>query len=107
MYPIHPSATEIDGVTCYPRFDALPEPVSAAVVVVPAAQGVAVVQDAAKAGIRKIWLQQGAESPDVLEACREIGIEPISGECILMFSDPRGFHRFHRWVRKIAGSLPS
>lgn len=106
VYPIHPSATQIDGITCYPGFDALPEPVAAAVIVVPPAQGAAVVRDAAQAGIRSLWLQQGADSPEVLEACRQAGIDAIAGECILMFSEPKGVHRLHRWVRRVAGGLP-
>jgi uncharacterized protein len=106
VYPVHPTAAQIEGVTCYPDFASLPEPVTAAVVVVPPAQGVAVVHDAAKAGVSKIWLQQGAESAEVLQACHEAGIEPIAGECILMFSEAGGIHGFHRWIRGVFGSLP-
>jgi hypothetical protein len=33
-------------------------------------------------------------------------IEPVAGECILMFTDPGGMHRFHRWIWNVLGKLP-
>lgn len=68
VYPIHPSATVIDGVQCYADFADLPEPVGGFLVVVPSRNGIDAIGAAATAGIRRVWLQQGAESPDVLKA---------------------------------------
>jgi predicted CoA-binding protein len=48
-----------------------------------------------------VWLQQGAESPDVIAASRELGLDVVAGECILMFAKPAGFHRAHRWVHDL------
>lgn len=31
---------------------------------------------------------------------------PVHGECILMFADPKGIHRFHHWLRGLLGKLP-
>jgi uncharacterized protein len=104
--PVNPQATAIDGQPCYRSLRDLPEPVGAALVVTPPAASGQVVQDAVAAGIRHIWLQQGAVSPDALQICREQGIEPVAGECILMFADPGGLHKFHRWVWNVLGKLP-
>ncbi len=101
VYPIHPVADEIDGSRCYHRFADLPEPVRGAVVVVPPFQAVDVVRQAAAAGVKQIWLQQGAESPVVVDTCRENGVEVVSGECILMFAHPTGIHKFHGWLRSV------
>jgi hypothetical protein len=61
----------------------------------------------AAAGVRQIWFHQGAESPAALEACRELGLDAVHGECILMFAGPVGsVHKFHRWVLKLVGRLP-
>lgn len=105
VYPLHPQAGSIDGVRCYRHFSELPEPVGAAVVVVPPAQAMDVVRDAAAAGIRQVWLQQGAESPVVLAACKELAIEAIAGECVLMFAHPTGFHKVHRWFSDLRRSF--
>jgi predicted CoA-binding protein len=107
VYPIHPSAGSIRGVRCYSNFADLPEPVEAAVVVVPPAQAVRVVRDAASAGIRLVWLQQGSESPEVLHECRESGLDVISGECVLMFAHPSSYHKVHRWVWGLLDKLPA
>jgi predicted CoA-binding protein len=106
VYPVHPGVEEIDGFHCYPSFEALPEHVNAVLVVVPPAEAVKVVRDAAKAGIHQVWLQQGAESEDVLAACRTLNLSVVSGECILMFAKPASFHRLHGWIRRVLGHRP-
>jgi uncharacterized protein len=107
VYPVHPGATTIDGLRCYSRLEDLPEPVGAVLVVVPPSEAAQVVRDAARTGIRRVWLQQGAESPEVLAMCREVGIDVVSGECVLMFAHPTGFHKAHRWLRNLVGRVPA
>jgi uncharacterized protein len=106
VYPVHPSASAIDGVACVRRFADLPERVDAALIVVPPREALGVVRDAAAAGIHYVWLQQGAESPEVLELCRVLRITVVSGECILMFAAPTSFHRLHRTLWRLLGKLP-
>jgi len=108
VFAVHPSAEAIAGHACYRSLARLPEPVGGLVTVVPPAQTEAVVRDAAAAGIRRVWMQQGSESPAALEFCAANGIMAVPGECILMFlSQAAGFHRFHRWLRGAFGHLPS
>ncbi len=107
VYPIHPSAESIEGVQSYRHFSDLPEHVEAVLVIVPPAKAGDVVREAAHAGIHRVWLQQGASSPDVLAVCREVGVEAIAGECILMFANPTSFHKVHRWAWKLLGKMPS
>ena len=107
VYPIHPFMDTVEGIRCYRRFTDLPEPVKAALIVVPPSQGAQVVREAADAGITRVWLQQGAESAAVLQACKETGIDPIFGECVLMFSHPAGVHKLHHWVRRVFHRLPA
>lgn len=101
VYPIHPSASSIDDVRCQARLADLPERVDAVLVVVPAAQAIDVVREAAAAGIHHVWLQQGAESPEVLRICHELALDVVSGECILMFARPVGVHKAHAFMRRI------
>ena len=107
VYPIHPIADTIDGHQCYQRFADLPEHVDAVLIVVPPEEAAIVVKEAAAAGIHHVWLQQGAESPQVIAACRDAGIDTVAGECVLMFAKPTGFHKVHRWARKLTGKLPA
>lgn len=105
VYPIHPTAREINGVKCHASLADVPEPFGAALVVVPPAPAVDVVRMLAAAGIKKVWLQQGAESPAALQVARELGVDAVSGECVLMYARPTGIHTAHRWVWKVLGKL--
>jgi uncharacterized protein len=106
-YAINPAVTNIDDERCYRGFDDLPELVSAALVVVPRDEAVKVVATAATAGVRHIWLQQGAESPNAIRLAATLGLNVVAGECILMFARPSGFHAAHRWIRRITHRLPA
>jgi len=74
----------------------LPEAVDGVVIVVPPPETEAVVDDAAQVGIRRVWMQQGAESQAAIRFCEERDISAVHGECILMFAKPAGLHRLHR-----------
>jgi acetate---CoA ligase (ADP-forming) len=52
VYPVNPSWKSVSGVRCYPSVDALPEPPDLAVVIVPAARVVPVVEALGNAGTR-------------------------------------------------------
>jgi predicted CoA-binding protein len=107
LFPVHPQAEAIAGERCYPALTALPEPVDGVLAVVPPAQTEQVVRDAAAAGIKRVWMQQGAESPPAIKFCEENGISVVHGECILMFAEPAAwFHRAHRWLWGLLGKLP-
>ncbi len=107
VFPVHPEAEKVEGDRCYPSLAQLPEQVGGVLVVVPPAQAEKVVLEAHQAGIRHVWLQQGAESEAAIRFCEENGINVIHGKCILMFAEPTAFfHRMHRWVWGVLGKLP-
>jgi predicted CoA-binding protein len=107
LFPVNPNAETIEGERCYPSLNALPEPVDGVLVVVPPAETEKVVREAAAAGIKRVWMQQGAASPEAIRFCQENGIEAVHGECILMFTEHSAFiHRAHRWVWGVFGKLP-
>ncbi len=107
LFPVHPQAETIEGDRSYPSLRDLPEPVDGVLIVVPPTQTEQVVRDAASAGIQRVWMQQGAESPAAVRTCAENGISEIHGECILMFAKPVvTYHRLHRWVWRLLGKLP-
>jgi uncharacterized protein len=104
---VHPSARAIHGDPCWASLADLPERVERLLVSVKPDKAELVVRDAAAAGVRQIWFQQGSESPAALETCRELGLDGVHGECVLMFAEPVGsVHKVHRWVLKLLGRLP-
>jgi predicted CoA-binding protein len=105
--PIHPTAAAIQGDPCWRSLTELPERVERLLVVVKPDRAETIVREAAAAGVRHIWLQQGAESPATLKACEQLGLDVVHGQCILMFTEPVGsFHKFHRWIWKVVGKIP-
>jgi hypothetical protein len=107
-FPVNPNADEIGGQRCYHSLADLPPGVGGVLLVVPPVDTERVVREAAAAGIRRVWMQQGAESPAALDTCRDLGIDAVAGECILMFVDTRHFpHNIHHWIWGALGKLPS
>jgi predicted CoA-binding protein len=83
VYPVNPSASEVEGSVCYPSLAALPECVERVLVVVPPQKGESVVKEAHEAGLTHVWFQPGAESQEALDYCAAHGMTAIAGHCIL------------------------
>lgn len=85
VLPVHPSANEVEGFACYPSLAKLPKPADALVLIVPPAQSEIMVREALAQGIRRIWMQPGAESPEAVSFCEKNGIELVhGGDCVLV-----------------------
>ena len=101
---IHPEADEIDGHTAYPNLDAVKDQVESVWISIPVERGETVLRDAAEAGISNVWLQQGADSPELVELGKELELDLVAGKCILMYAEPvRSFHKFHQVIWKMIG----
>lgn len=106
MLPIHPEAAELRGVRAYPSLGELPKQPGGLVLVVPPEQTEKLVREAHDNGVQRVWMQQGAESEAAIRYCEQHGVEVIHGECIMMFAEPKGIHRAHRWLQGVLGRLP-
>jgi predicted CoA-binding protein len=85
VHCVHPREKAIEGVACVPRVADLPKGVHGVSVITPPPVTEQVVRDAAAAGIRRLWMQPGAESAKALELARELGLEVIAGgPCLLV-----------------------
>ncbi len=107
LFPVHPEAGAIDGARCWPSLASLPGPVGGVVVVVPPPETEKVVREARAAGITRVWMQQGAESPAAVAYCEENGMSLIHRQCVMMHAEPiRSVHLVHRWLAGLFGKLP-
>ena len=105
-YVVHPDAEAINGERCYANLAALQGQIDGVVITVPPQQAAQVLRDAVAAGVKNIWLQAGAESSVVLALAQELGVEPVTGKCILMYAQPvRSYHRLHRAFCWMTGKL--
>jgi uncharacterized protein len=104
---VHPEAESIDGQKCARSLAEVAKEVGGVVLVTPPPTTIELVRQAAEAGIRRIWMQRGAESEEAISFCEEQKLAAVHHECLLMFAEPAGgVHRFHRWVRGLFGKLP-
>ena len=83
--PVNPKEKEIEGTPCVASVADLPDDVTSISIITPPLVTEQVVEHAAGKGIRNIWMQPGAESPQAVAFCREHGINVIAdGSCILV-----------------------
>lgn len=108
VYGVNPNMENIEGDKCYKNLHELEGKVNGIVNVVSKAQTSDIVREAKEIGITNFWMQQGSESDEAINFCKENGINEIHKECILMFADPvNSIHGVHKWLWKILGKLPN
>ena len=107
VLPVNPNVDTADSDKCYPNLSSIKEKIEGVLLVVPPKQSEKVVKEAHTLGIKSIWFQQGSGSKEAIKYCEENGMSVVSGECIMMFTEPvESIHKFHRWIWKIFGKLP-
>jgi predicted CoA-binding protein len=83
--PVNPNATIVEGISAVPDLASLPEPVHGASIITPPDVTERIVEQAAAAGITRLWMQPGAESDRAIERAEELGLSVIAGgPCVLV-----------------------
>lgn len=104
VYGVNPQMDTIAGDKCYPSISELAGKVDGAVICVSPQKAADVIREASAAGIKKIWLQQGAQSLETAKVAREAGVTPVEGKCILMYAGKvTSFHAFHKFFASLIG----
>lgn len=106
IYPVNPNSQKIDGFKCYKNVDSLPSEVESLLIVTNPTITPWIIDQAIKKGIKHIWIQQKSEDKEIIKRFRSSNAEIIYNQCILMFADPSGFHKFHKTIKGIFGFLP-
>jgi predicted CoA-binding protein len=104
VYAVDPSIAEVDGDPSYPDLRALPRPVEAAVLELPAADTREWVRRVAAARVPQLWIHQNTETADAVAEARERGVQVHTGTCAVMYlSRGLSLHTVHGWAAKVAG----
>lgn len=79
------AAATIEGAPRVADLAALPEPVHGVSIITPPPVTERIVEEAANAGIQRVWMQPGAESARAIARARELGLTVIAGgPCVLV-----------------------
>lgn len=84
VIPINPRAEVIENLACVASVADLPAEATSLSIITPTITE-QVVEQAIACGIKNIWMQPGAESPNAVARCEEAGINLIAdGSCLLV-----------------------
>ena len=84
VIPVNPHEEKILGLKAYPKIADVPENIDLVILVVPPPTGLKVLAEVKAAGVNKVWLQPGAEGPELVEYCKQNDIECVHDECIMV-----------------------
>jgi len=84
VYAINPKLGQIDGDPCYPTLSSLPLIPDAISVVVPPKATEQIMDECAKLGIRRVWMQPGSESDEAIKRGNDHDLELVYNQCVLI-----------------------
>lgn len=78
IYPVHPTLSEVEGLRAYPSLDAVPERyLDRVLFYVPPQIGVGLLDQIPGKQVGEVWINPGAESPELLKRAEELGLNVI------------------------------
>ena len=115
IYPVHPEASEIDGLKAYPSVSAIPHPVDLAIILVPHHSAMPVVKDCAAKGVKGAVLftagykETGTDEGKALEeklvsVARGAGMRLFGPNCMGIYA-PNGGLSFFPELSKRSGPV--
>jgi uncharacterized protein len=77
VYPVNPKEETIEGLKCYKSVLDIPVALERISLYLPSAVGVKVLDDVAKKGCKELWVNPGAESPELLQKAEALKLNAI------------------------------
>lgn len=92
VYPINPHEKDIEGHPAFASVLDVPGPIDMATVYVRPEAAVRVMDDLAAKDVREIWLNPGADGPEVVERAEQLGLKTIQACSIIAIGEsPRSY----------------
>jgi predicted CoA-binding protein len=92
VIPINPHEREVEGHQAYASVLDVPEAIDMATVYVPAEVGVKVIDELAQLGVAEVWLNPGADDPEVVARARARGVKTIQACSIIAIGESPGMY---------------
>lgn len=92
VFPIHPRAEVIEGHKAYRSVLDVPvKELDRVSIYLPPEIGLQVIEEVARKPVREVWLNPGAESPELIARARELGLNVIVAcSLVAVGVDPHG-----------------
>lgn len=68
---------------CVPNLSEVDAPVDVVDLIINSRDGIKQVEQMVEKGVKQVWIQPGAESADILELCKEKGVDVFQG-CVMV-----------------------
>jgi predicted CoA-binding protein len=79
VYPVHPTETTVEGLQAYRSVRDIPlDHVDRVTVYLPPAVGIKVLPDFAAKSVGEVWLNPGADAPEVVARAKELGLNVVT-----------------------------
>ncbi|MBU2258484.1 MAG: CoA-binding protein, partial [Candidatus Omnitrophica bacterium] len=86
VFPVNPRMREVGGKACYKTINDIPYSVDVANIVTPPLVTERILKECLQKGIKRAWLQPGAESQVAIKFCHDNGMKVIHGICVMLES---------------------
>lgn len=77
VYVVHPREETVEGLPVYRSVSEIPDTLDMASLYVRPEVGMRLVEELAQKGVRDVYLNPGAESDELYERARELGLNPV------------------------------
>lgn len=88
--PINPNEAEVEGHRTYASVLDVPDAIDLATFYVPGDVGVRVIEEVAQKRIPEVWLNPGADDPQVVSRARELGLKTVRQCSIIAIGESPG-----------------
>lgn len=93
VFPVNPNEEQVEGLKTYPRASDIPGELDRALLYVPPAVGVKVLDDLAAKQVKEVFVNPGADSEELFERARQLGLNTVFACAILDIGDsPARYH---------------
>ncbi len=87
VFAINPNEASVEGQPTFASVLDVPGPIDMATVYVQPDAGVKVMEEIARKGIREVWLNPGADAPEVVARADALGVKTIQACSIIGIGD--------------------
>ena len=84
VYPVNPQRTSVDGDPAFPNVGDIPGKPTIVNFVVPPSTTLKILQQCLDLALMNVWIQPGAESPEVIAFLQQNSFNYIANACIMV-----------------------